>query len=180
MKPHPRIRKTIKWSGAVVTLLLVVPWIGSCWWSVSRCDRAPALDDQPEDIIAVAPGVVLFSSTADHLRISPKGFWNWGRYVPGLHAPWYRQRTPFQWWFDSYSSPPSFPFQSTELIIPLWPLPAMAIIPTALAWYLDARARRRERFGRCPKCGYDRTGLAAGAVCPECGAGNGEAMGQRV
>jgi hypothetical protein len=32
--------------------------------------------------------------------------------------------------------------------------------------------RRCARTGRllCPKCRYDRTGLAAGAVCPECGA----------
>lgn len=27
MKPHPRIRKTIKWGGAAVTVLLVVVWI---------------------------------------------------------------------------------------------------------------------------------------------------------
>src|SRR4051812_37657088 len=33
MKPHPRIRKTIKWGGAVLTVLLVALWIGSGWWS---------------------------------------------------------------------------------------------------------------------------------------------------
>ena len=38
MKRRPRppiIRKTIKWGGAAVTVLLVVVWIGSAWWSVS-------------------------------------------------------------------------------------------------------------------------------------------------
>ena len=34
MKPHPRIRKTIKWGGAVVTVLLVVAWIGSGWGEI--------------------------------------------------------------------------------------------------------------------------------------------------
>ena len=34
MKPHPRIRKTIKWGGAAVTVLLVVVWVGSGWLSV--------------------------------------------------------------------------------------------------------------------------------------------------
>ena len=29
MKPHPRIRKTIKWGGAVVTVLLVGVWVDS-------------------------------------------------------------------------------------------------------------------------------------------------------
>src|ERR1043166_849379 len=35
MKPHPHIRKTIKWSGAAVTVLLMVLWVGSGeWWFV--------------------------------------------------------------------------------------------------------------------------------------------------
>ena len=29
MKPHARIRKTVKWGGAAMTVLLVVVWIGS-------------------------------------------------------------------------------------------------------------------------------------------------------
>jgi hypothetical protein len=38
------------------------------------------------------------------------------------------------------------------------------------------RARRRLR-GACVGCGYSREGLAAGAACPECGAGGGKAGG---
>ncbi len=34
MKPHPRIRKTIKWGGAVVTVVLVVVWVLSQWWQM--------------------------------------------------------------------------------------------------------------------------------------------------
>jgi hypothetical protein len=33
MKPHPRIRTTIKWGGAAVTVVLVVVWIASEFWS---------------------------------------------------------------------------------------------------------------------------------------------------
>ena len=44
MKPHPRIRKTIKWGGAAATVLLVVVWIGSGWvvlgWGHSPRNRA--------------------------------------------------------------------------------------------------------------------------------------------
>ena len=32
MTPHPRIRKTIKWTGAAATAPLLVTWIGSGWW----------------------------------------------------------------------------------------------------------------------------------------------------
>ena len=51
----------------------------------------------------------------------------------------------------------------------LWPIALCALGVTAFARYLDTLARRRARIGFCPKCNYDRTGLAAGAVCPECG-----------
>lgn len=33
------------------------------------------------------------------------------------------------------------------------------------------RRRRASRRGKCPQCGYDLSGLAAGATCPECGDG---------
>ena len=39
-------------------------------------------------------------------------------------------------------------------------------IPAALLWYAD---RRCFGPGRCPKCGYDRAGIAADSPCPECG-----------
>src|SRR4051812_29229868 len=38
MQPHPRIRKTIKWDGLVLTVLLVGAWIGSGWWNVAWFD----------------------------------------------------------------------------------------------------------------------------------------------
>ncbi len=39
---------------------------------------------------------------------------------------------------------------------------------------------RRHAPGLCPACKYDRTGLAAGAVCPECGLGASAATSQLV
>jgi hypothetical protein len=56
------------------------------------------------------------------------------------------------------------------LHVPLWIPASAAIGATALAWRLDTLARRRARVGLCPKCSYNRAGLAVGAVCPECGA----------
>ena len=32
MKPHPRIRKTVKWGGAAVSVVLMVAWVGSKWY----------------------------------------------------------------------------------------------------------------------------------------------------
>ena len=36
MKPHPKLRKTITWGGAAVTVLLVVVWIGSSSYRAVR------------------------------------------------------------------------------------------------------------------------------------------------
>ncbi len=56
------------------------------------------------------------------------------------------------------------------LSVPLWPFVIISIFATAAAWRMDTLAQRRKRIGACPACGYDRTGLAANAPCPECNA----------
>ncbi len=63
--------------------------------------------------------------------------------------------------------------------LPLWPglLANTAIYGSAWMIVLTgvpsafrfARTRRRRARGCCTKCGYDLTGLADDAVCPECG-----------
>ena len=68
----------------------------------------------------------------------------------------------------------SFEYKQTHVgtwvWIPLWPLIVISIVATAAAWRMDTLAQRRKRIGGCPACGYDRTGLAANAPCPECNA----------
>src|SRR5437762_2158764 len=58
MKPYPRIRKTVKWGGAAVTVLLLVVWIGSAWWMAA---------------LVTSSGFVLDLS---------QGEWTFGRVVP--------------------------------------------------------------------------------------------------
>jgi hypothetical protein len=52
--------------------------------------------------------------------------------------------------------------------VPLWIPLIVVAVPTGVLWSADRRATRREMAGRCPTCGYDRSGLAD-AKCPECG-----------
>jgi hypothetical protein len=150
MKPHPRIRKTIKWGGAVVTVLLVVVWIASRWWMFGWAG--------PNDYRLAARGALMVA----HVTTSGLGGgWGARRMRPELH--WWIQ------WFDDADG--------WTLILPLWFPPALALIPTLVAWRLDVVAGRRQqaRLNLCPKCHYDRAGLAAGAVCPECGSKGGPA-----
>jgi hypothetical protein len=57
----------------------------------------------------------------------------------------------------------------TVAVVPLWPVP---LAFAGLTWYAGKRIKRLRR-DVCAKCGYDTRGLAAGAVCPECGAACG-------
>ena len=108
MKPHPRIRKTIKWGGAAVTLLLVVVWIDS---------------------------IREFMLTGGEPR--HRGLWRWDHFGIACGLP----------------------------VL----LAGLTTFTTLAAWRFDILARRRERVGICPKCGYDRAGIAKDAMCPECG-----------
>ena len=74
---------------------------------------------------------------------------------------------PFQWWFRFGRGSSTWAVE-----IPVWVLVVPSLLITAVAWRNDILVRRRERavrLNRCPNCNYDRTGLAAGAACPECG-----------
>ena len=62
-------------------------------------------------------------------------------------------------------------FGMESLTIPVWPAPVIAALPLALVVAGRARTGRRRRLGLCAACGYDRRGISAGAVCPECGSG---------
>ncbi len=64
-------------------------------------------------------------------------------------------------------------------VLPYWPGLLTNTAIYAGAWWLLAatlraiRHARRHRRGRCPRCGYDLSGLQPGALCPECGSTGG-------
>jgi hypothetical protein len=151
--PYPRIRKTVKWGGAVVTALLVVVWIGSAW-------------------VYVTYG----SLSTPTFEIRGREF---GYYDAGIRAgrstlacgtnPYRPSRDWLPHW-ESWAGP--FTSKGISLSVPLWSPAIACLILTLGIWQYVTLARRRVlRLNLCPKCNYDRTGLAAGAVCPECGAG---------
>ena len=136
----------MKWGGAAVTVLLVAVWIGSGWFNLGWDSKAGSM----VYICMGRLGIASFS----------------GPDPPGMTHGWQAYFSAFelQWWFECDGNDAWWSLQT-----PLWMPTCAALILTTAAWRLDTLARRRARVGFCPKCGYDRTGLAAGAVCPECG-----------
>ena len=154
MRPHPRIRRTVKWGGALFCGVIAVVWVGTVWWSVSWTGHNRLYFN------FAAGGVSLGAITEKYVR-SVAGF---------PSSSWFGWRTqsikPHMFlWFAWQDNPMAWYLQ-----VPLWAPLLMALLPTAFAGRLDALARRRARVGACPQCHYDRGGLAPGAVCPECGA----------
>jgi hypothetical protein len=148
VKPHPRIRKTVKWGGAVVSVVLVVVWVGSGWFSVvweSKYSGAGGIQS--------GQFVVLAYRTLS--RPTPDAGWTVTR------RDW-----QFKWSFGWIHGPGLM-----CVSVPLYAPAVIALFMSESAWRLDTLARRRARVGFCPKCHYSRTGLAVGAVCPECGTG---------
>lgn len=146
MKPHPRIRKTIKWSGAAASLLLLVAWIGSGFRYLGYVTSNGYGVEVSAGWMWLSRDKALPPKRVGPLSVHPARF----------HL--------FGWWFERYDT-------SAEcgVAVPVWLMGACALVPTIVAWRSDARANRRERAGKCPKCRYDRAGLATHAVCPECG-----------
>jgi hypothetical protein len=147
MKPHPRIRKTIKWGGAALTVLLAAVWIWSGWGFV----RFPLRGD-----LATVGGSVSLSLGSGRFTRTTLGIVQYPGWA-GLAFDGFRYET------NSGSA-------VTLISVPLWAPGMLSLCVTAIAWRLDTLASRRALLNLCPNCHYDRTDLAPGAACPECGA----------
>ncbi len=158
MKPHPRIRKTVKWGGAVVTVLLVVVWIGSLWWQVSL-DCGHGVD------VGIAGGRLALAFDQEQ----------WPSYPGKLALHRRPQQMRKMGWgpehrVDIVLTATQLGIRGEHYAVPIWMLASGGLLGTVCMIRFDSLARRRARIGLCPKYRYDRAGLAADAVCPECGA----------
>ena len=165
VRPHPRIRKTIKYGGAALTVLLVVVWIGSGWWTI----WTPVAYVSAGEFAIIKMARQLPPAGTVLRPMDPVSS------LPTASIPWQLERMPFSL---TGTHTPLYRNVTTGFrrvlisasVIQLWPIVLASAIGTLAAWGLDTLARRRERMNLCPKCHYDRTGLAGDAVCPECGA----------
>ena len=135
----------MKWTGAAVSALLLVTWVGSRWWQIAWHDK-------------IGTGWSIWA-----------GEWRFHVRHPGGHA-----FTPGPRFYGTWSAPFRWSLytmddrEEWQLVIPLWIVVGPAILVTAAAWLFDTLARRRAHLNLCPTCHYDRTGLPPQSPCPEC------------
>ncbi len=147
MKPYPRIRKTIKWVGVVVMVLLIVAWLGSGRWWI-------AIGNSTGGVLTLESGRLNVLIRAEISSYTS---------TPGLSLTAHDYR--LSWTFESRHQGDFF------YCIPLWSFVLVAGIMTWGLWWYDALASRCDRLSqiRCPTCNYDRKGISLNAPCPECG-----------
>src|SRR6266496_6456747 len=87
MNPHPRIRKTVKWGGAVVCAVLATACVSNSVRSVIWASRAGWWVGTAQGSVFIGEG-----RGADLHVIRP------GWHINARH-------NTFQWWFDWFSSP---------------------------------------------------------------------------
>lgn len=151
MKPHPRVRKMVKWGGLVAGMALVPGWlvlflfVGAHFWHSKdgRWARLDVFDFSYGQVVPAPP------------EYDPAFVWG--------------KTSKERWW--SYDRPaPQLSISIAHLLL----ISTACLGLSGIAWWLDRRDRcRRARVDLCPECNYERTGLVAGAVCPECGAKGG-------
>jgi hypothetical protein len=137
----------VKWGGLGLCLLVVATWTVS-FWTRSRTVSGHGWIFANKKAVGFNTGMV-FIATLDN---SP-GAGRLGLAFPG----------PMRWWGRWPKAGP------VHIEIPLWMPALLAGVPGSIAWGLDRRANRRARRHECQRCGYDRTGISPGALCPECG-----------
>ena len=136
----------MKWAGFVASVMLLVVWIGSGWFSA--CWAFPS-----RLYLEVEYGFMEIDYTPFRQVAGPPTGWNFD-----THPFWLGWRPSAKGRMDTFM-----------ISLPLWIPELCTVILTATAWRLDTLARRRAHAGACRKCGYSLTGLAPGAACPECG-----------
>ncbi len=156
MRPRPKLRTFCRWMLTILTVMLVVVWIGSRRYDL-LFSRYWNSDGRRMTLTAniVFGGFHFSIDRALHEGEGPSGIdWEVGR-----------DKLFFRYLAISF---PERVHSVINMRIPLWIPVVLVAIPTALMWRTHIIDRRRKP-GMCIKCGYEISGLMGKEACPECG-----------
>jgi hypothetical protein len=146
MRVPSKLFAMLRWGGLLAGVALLAVGVSSGWWSCTVYrNRQPGTGITGVDFTDGGVEVWTFGD-------------NFGSIKPGISAEFsWRYPPRWGWWVEC----------GDGIFVPLWIPTVLLAAPTSWLWY--RRLRYRFGPGRCPKCGYDRVGLAAEVACPECG-----------
>lgn len=159
-----RVRRGLKWGCLSLGAVLLVASVVGQWWKIGRWWAVQVgsngvlahveVNTRQVGMTFIVPrtGASEKSSGESPARSSRSLLTDWvfeRDRSPLLLLP---DRASLPWWY--------------HIRVPVSNLAVLTLVPGVILWRLDRRRAAHE----CPKCRYDRRGLAEGAGCPECGA----------
>lgn len=151
MKKRGLLKSIARWTAWVLAVLLPAMWVVSLWASAFVSTPGGSKTIQASSILG--GGALGFGVTLD--GDWPKSFLTVAE----------RPALPRQWLPHVAHSK-----RAVGVTVPLW-MPWLVALGFSVWFYRDhQRQKQRRLLGCCPACGYDRSGLADSAPCPECGA----------
>lgn len=150
-------RRILKWTGAVLCVLILGAWVAGTFWVVSWVGRRSVVyvDGRRINWRLFHPTTDESSALAIQRFIDMEGGWHCEKHDALSYAASYWLR------FVMRGRMPAF----TDIEVPLW-LPFLLVtLPTGFMFWRD---RKRLPSGHCSTCGYNLTG-AEHERCPECG-----------
>lgn len=159
MKRLARVKPIARWTAWVLAVLLPAMWVASMWWTIVL--TIPGGVRGPQAVICLGGGgfSVAYVSHIERTDI-------------GALARHIFHRTPYGLALetDSLIASKIQEHGVTGAFIPVW-MPWLIAIGASIWFFRDhQREKMRRIIGRCPACGYDRSGLPQSAPCPECAA----------
>jgi hypothetical protein len=161
-----RARKTGKWAGLVLCVLLGVAFVLSRWVTVEAITISPS---GAASAASVGGGrLILLDSRYPDSGLTQR--------QTSIKSG-YMHRPHLNLWIDWGYKDRGSGRTDRHLFLPLWMPLLLLAAPTVWLWRVDRRAKPWQ----CAKCRYDLRGLEGGGegggdkiVCPECGSANGE------
>jgi hypothetical protein len=153
-----RPRRTLKWVGTVVCLLIVaafaVRFVGVLFYYPQFV---------PQHLDRLLAFYLVEGSLGVRIGEAVPSF---NRYGLSFRNDFSKKKTWKAWaWYQRPRLVLNSPSKDSYAFVPLWVPFLLVFIPTAYLWYRD---RRHIPPGHCQRCGYDLTRNESGR-CPECG-----------
>jgi hypothetical protein len=147
LRRWPKLLRIAGWTGVAISLGIAIAWV------VTLGGVRHLVVAGRYSVSSLSGKITFYSETTKHFT---------HEFIATRRELLTRQGLLGRKWYWSVNR------DSTLIECPHWFPMLIFLVPSVTLLVIDARKRRRSPTA-CTHCGYDRSGLAPGSPCPECG-----------